>query len=139
VTHAELLTFLRRHRLAVQASVSPDARPQAAVVGIAITDGLELFFDTLADTRKMANLHQNPHVAFVIGWDEEQTVQYEGVVDLPSGAELDALKAIYFTVFPDGPERQSWPGITYVRVRPRWIRYSDFRAAPPLIHEVREF
>jgi hypothetical protein len=29
----------------------------------------------------------------------------------------------------------SWPGLTYFRVRPRWIRYSDFGQAPPLIAE----
>jgi len=39
VTRAELLAFLRRHRLAVVSTVR-DGAPQAAVVGIAITDAL---------------------------------------------------------------------------------------------------
>ena len=29
--------------------------------------------------------------------------------------------------FPDGPQRELWPGISYVRVRLTWARYSDFR------------
>ncbi|TIX91065.1 MAG: hypothetical protein E5V24_14220, partial [Mesorhizobium sp.] len=31
--------------------------------------------------------------------------------------------------FPDGVERQSWPDISYFRVRPLWARFSDFRAS----------
>jgi hypothetical protein len=34
-----------------------------------------------------------------------------------------------------GRERQTWPGITYVRTRPTWIRYSDFNPDPPKIIE----
>jgi methyltransferase (TIGR00027 family) len=78
-------------------------------------------------------------VAFVIGGladGEERTVQYEGVVDEPSGAELEQLKALYFARFPDGVERQAWQGLTYMRVRPRWIRYSDFHQTPPEIVEL---
>lgn len=129
---------MRGHSLAVQASVSPARAAQAAVVGIAITDRFELFVDTLAATRKVHNLRRNPRIAFVIGEltsGDERTVQDEGVADEPAGTDLARLKELYFGVFPDGPERQSWPGITYVRVRPTWIRYSDFNRAPPQIVE----
>jgi hypothetical protein len=37
--------------------------------------------------------------------------------------------------WPDGPDRLSWPGLTYVRVRPTWIRFSNFNANPPQIIE----
>jgi hypothetical protein len=62
---------------------------------------------------------------------DERTVQYEGVADEPTGAELRRLKELYFESFPDGRERQAWPGITYIRTRPRWIRYTDFNQDPP--------
>jgi hypothetical protein len=62
-------------------------------------------------------------------------VQYEGVADVPSGTELERLKQVYFEAFPDGPSRLSWPGITYIRVKPMWIRYSDFRSEPAIIEE----
>jgi len=134
----ELLEFLRRHRLAVQASVSATNGPQAAVVGFAVTDQFEIVFDTLDSSRKARNLRQNSRLALVIGGSndgEEQTVQYEGIADEPSGAELERLKQVYYAAYPDGPSRLSWPGLIYVSVRPTWIRYSNYSVDPPEIIE----
>jgi hypothetical protein len=132
-----LLDFLRRHRLAVEASVSATSRPQAAVVGIAVTDRFEIVFDTLDSTRKAQNLRLNSRVAFVIGGlaGEEITVQYEGIADEPAGLERERLKAVYYQAYPDGPSRLSWPGLVYVRVRPTWIRYTDYTVDPTEIAE----
>lgn len=132
---------MRARRLAVQATVGAGAAPQAALVGIAVTDAFELVFDTLDTSRKLPNLRRNPRVAFVIGgWldGEERTVQYEGVADEPRDDELARIKAAYFETWPDGPSRETWPGIVYVRVRPTWIRYSDFGQTPPTIVEFDE-
>jgi len=121
MTRAALLEFMRGHRVAVQASVSPLDAAQAAVVGIAVTDRFEIVFDTLSSSRKAQNLRRNPKIAFVIGGladGEERTVQFEGVADEPAGEELERLKRIYYAVYPDGPSRLSWPGLIYVRVRP---------------------
>jgi general stress protein 26 len=122
----ELIRFLRRYKLAVQASVAADGTPQAAVVGIAVSDRLEIIFDTLESTRKYRNLRADPHIALVIGWDDEITVQIEGVVDFPTGSELERIRQCYFSAYPDGRDRLVWPGITHARVRPTWARYSDF-------------
>lgn len=134
-SRADLLEFIRGYSLGVQASVSATQNPQAAVVGFVVTDAFELFFDTTASTRKTSNLRANARVAFVIGGvgDGERTLQYEGIADEPSGDELARLQELYFARFPDGPERLSWPGITYFRVRPTWVRFSDFTATPPEI------
>ncbi len=129
LTRAELLAFVRAHRIAVQSTTSPAGPPQAAVVGIAVTDDLEIVFDTLGTTRKVENLRRDPRVALVIGWDQEQTAQIEGIADEPHGKDLERLTEVYFRAYPDGIERQSWKGIAYVRVRPTWARYSDFRGA----------
>jgi hypothetical protein len=129
---------LREQSLAVQASVSAAGGPQAAVVGIVVTDDFEVFFDTVDTNRKVVNLRSNRKIAFVIGGTtdgEERTVQYEGISDEPTGTELRRLKELYFESFPDGRERQTWPGITYIRSRPTWIRYSDFDRDPPEIVE----
>jgi uncharacterized protein YhbP (UPF0306 family) len=137
-TQADILEFVRGHSLAVQASVSSSVTPQAAVVGFIVTDNFELFFDTVESTRKVANLRQNSIIAFVIGGlanGDERTVQYEGVADEPRGLELEQLKGRYFLRFPDGRDRQSWPGIIYLRVRPRWLRFSNFSTTPPEIVE----
>jgi hypothetical protein len=134
----ELLEFLRLHRLALEASVSGAGAPQAAVVGFAITDQFEIVFDTLESTRKAQNLRSHPTIALVIGGlvgGDERTVQYEGVADEPSGAELDRLRKVYYAAYPDGPSRLNWPGLIYVRTRPTWIRYSDYNRDPPEIVE----
>ena len=64
---AALLAFLRKHRLGVLSTVSPEGKPEAAVVGIAISDDLEIVFDTLDTTRKIRNLRRSRNIAFVIG------------------------------------------------------------------------
>lgn len=133
-----LLRFIREHRLAVQASVSSTDAAQAAVVGFAITDEFEIIFDTLDSTRKVANLRQNHKIAVVIGGltgGDERTVQYEGIADEPSSTELERITEAYYQVYPDGRSRRGWPGLTYIRVRPTWIRYSDYNVDPPLIVE----
>jgi hypothetical protein len=45
------------------------------------------------------------------------------------------LQKLYFARFPDGVLRQSWPGITYFRVKPTWVRFSDFRGDEPELFE----
>jgi pyridoxine/pyridoxamine 5'-phosphate oxidase len=130
---ADLVEFARGPKWAVEASVAADGSPQAAVIGVAVTDRLEIVFDTLGTTRKAQNLRENPRVALVIGWDDAQTLQIQGVAREPAGAELDAAKQVYFARFPDGREREAWPGITWFVVRPTWARYSDFRGAEPVV------
>lgn len=132
---SDFQAFLRQHRLAVLSTVR-DGAPQAALVGIAVTDGLEVVFDTVTGSRKYANLLADPRVAMVAGWDYGKTVQIEGAADLLAGEELAPYKEVYFAVWPDGRERQHWPDIAYVRVRPRWLRYADYGMAPPQIEEL---
>jgi hypothetical protein len=135
MTRADLVAFITQHRYAVEASTAASGAPQAAVVGVVVTDALELFFDTLGTTRKAQNLRRDPRIAFVIGWDD-RTVQYEGVADEPTGAELAHLKQLYLAKFPDGREREAWPHISYFRARPTWVRYSDFRGPEPAVVEL---
>jgi PPOX class probable F420-dependent enzyme len=136
MTLAELLSFLRGHRLAVQASVARDGAPQAAVVGFGVSDALEIVFDTLVSTRKYTNLCRDPRIALVVGWDAAKTAQIEGLADFPAGTELDRIREVYFAAYPDGRDRLAWPGICHVRVRPTWVRYSDFTVDPPRIEEL---
>jgi pyridoxine/pyridoxamine 5'-phosphate oxidase len=136
MTKAELFAFLSSCKLGVLGSVSPEGVPQSALVGIAVTEGLEIIFDTLETTRKYRNLTVNCRASFVVGWEGERTVQFEGEAFLPEGDELARYKEVYFANWPDGPARQSWPGITYFVVRPLWIRFSDFDLRPPRIEEM---
>lgn len=135
MTRSDLVRLLREYRLAVVSTLAADGAPQSAVVGCAISDSLEIVFDTLEQTRKANNLRRDPRISVVIGWDRESTAQLEGVADFPTGPELDRIRAVYFQAYPDGRERLAWPGITHVRVRPHWIRWSDFVQQPPFIFE----
>jgi len=138
MTRNDLLQFLRQYTLAIQATVSPTNNPQAAVIGFVITDDFEIFFDSATANRKVGNLRNNPAIALVIGGlseGDERTAQYAGITDEPVGSALTRLQQFYFTRFPDGRERQRWPGIVYFRARPKWIRYSDYNQNPPQIVE----
>ncbi len=138
MTRADLLDFMRGEPLAVVASVSDAGTPEAAVVGIAVTDQFEVVFDTLTGSRKARNLRTRPGVALVIGGltpGDERTVQYEGIADEPPGRDLELAKELYFLRYPEGRARSAWPGVTYLRLRPIWIRFSDFNQDPPRVVE----
>jgi len=137
MTEADLYVFMARHRFGILATICPNATPQSALMGIAITPQLEIVFDTVKSSRKYPNLIARPACSFVIGgWGAgEQTVQYEGEAQELESPDLERYQTIYFQVWPDGPARMRWPGIVYFIVRPTWIRYSDFDQNPPLIRE----
>jgi uncharacterized pyridoxamine 5'-phosphate oxidase family protein len=122
-----LYNFISKNKYAVLSTVTKDNLPEAALVGIAVTTDLQIIFDTVSTSRKYQNLIENPSIAFVIGWDNEQTLQYEGNAKIPTAEELDKLLEIYFKVFPDGKERkENWRGHCLLLVTPKWIKYSDF-------------
>jgi hypothetical protein len=113
-------------------------------LGVAASDQLELVFDTVDNSRKFRNVQRDGRVAVVFGAageyksgsHDERTLQYEGKADIPSGVELKRVQEeIYFKQFPDGRARLKWEHITYVRVRPTWIRYSNYDVDPPEIIE----
>jgi pyridoxine/pyridoxamine 5'-phosphate oxidase len=132
-----LYRFMSQHRYGVVSSIGGEGNPQSALVGIATSPDLEIIFDTVKSSRKYPNLIARPACSFVVGWSGEQTVQFEGIAEEPTGAELKRCQEIYFTAWPDGPARMAWPGIAYFVVRPRWIRYSDFDQRPPVIEEMK--
>jgi hypothetical protein len=137
MTEADLYRFLVQCKLGVLGTIGYANAPQSALVGIAVTEGLEIVFDTVKSSRKCPNLIAQPACSFVIGWTGEQTVQYEGRADELSGTELQRCQQVYFDAWPECRAHLSWPGIVHFVVRPRWIRYSDYDQNPPLIREFR--
>ncbi len=133
---SRICDFISRHPLAVISSISPSGDPQSALVGIAVTDKLEIIFDTLTTSRKYRNICQNPNVALVIGWEDETTIQYEGTAIELGGAGAEEYREIYYKVFPGGRQRAvSWPGLVHIKVSPRWLRYSNFNE-PQVVEEM---
>jgi uncharacterized pyridoxamine 5'-phosphate oxidase family protein len=127
--------FIKNYDLGVVSTISLN-KPESALVGIAVSKDLEIIFDTVKTSRKYQNLLQNPSVAVVIGWDNETTVQYEGIATELTGTDAQYYKEIYFEVYPDGSERdKTWPDIVHFKISPKWIRYSNFNE-PVTIEEM---
>jgi general stress protein 26 len=137
MTKNDLYGFIAGCKLGVISTLSSTGAVQSALIGIAVTEDLEIVFDTVKSSRKYSNLKINPSCSIVVGWTGEQTLQYEGTATELQGTELQRCQATYFQAWPDGPARLAWPGIVYFSVRPTWIRYSDFDANPPCIREFK--
>lgn len=129
--------FISQNKLAVVSTIGKDGKPESALVGIAVSTSLEIIFDTVKTSRKYHNLLANKHVAVVVGWDNEATLQYEGETDvLGNDNDADNYRQIYYTAWPDGRQRaETWPGLVHVRIKPKWARYSNFNE-PVVIEEI---
>lgn len=131
-----ILRLLKKTKLAVISTIG-DLAPESAVLEFGETEDLELIFDTLNSSRKYKNLKRNKHVSFVIGWDENITVQFEGHAKELSDSELKEAKEIYFAKNPEAKRWEAREGITYFSVSPKWIRYSDLNKTPWDVEELR--
>lgn len=125
-----LYDFISKRKLGVIATVTSDGKPEAAVMEVAVTPSLELIFDTPNTSRKYTNLKQNPHVAFAFGWEEWDTVQYEGIAQELSGKEREKYRKIFLAKHPDAKKWDAFPDTTYFKVLPKWIRYTAMDQKP---------
>jgi uncharacterized pyridoxamine 5'-phosphate oxidase family protein len=131
-----ILEFLRKHTLAVIATCHHDGTPEAATVDVSVRDNLEIVFDTFKETRKFDNLVERPSVAFVVGWSDNITVQYEGEATQVPVADLEQYQQAHLDSVP--AEREFLErGALMFKATPRWIRYSDFNREPPELIEIR--
>jgi uncharacterized pyridoxamine 5'-phosphate oxidase family protein len=131
-----VLKYLQTQRCGVIATATLDGRPEAALMDIAATGEGDIIFETTSATRKFENLRDNPRVAFVVGCGNEQTLQIDGIVDALLESELARLRDFYLSVFPQKASHPNWPGNHYFRVRPHWMRFSDYHM-PRSVEEFR--
>lgn len=136
-TQEKILAFLARHKECVLATTGENGSPQAATVGFSETSHLELTIGTVKGSRKYKNMMRDPHVAVVVGFEGNTTVQYEGMAYELSGEELDARLKLLFRKNPDAQHFQKDPDQVYLSVTPTWIRYTDFSQANP-VEELRQ-
>jgi uncharacterized pyridoxamine 5'-phosphate oxidase family protein len=133
LARAELLRLTRQRCYAALATSTPDGRPEVAPLRYAVTDELELVMGTLRTSRKYANLRRHPHVA-VVSWDDELSIQFEGVFDEPVDTEQERLRSLFATEFPKETRlRASRPNHVFFRITPAWARCSDFSDDPPRV------
>lgn len=133
MTREHFVEFVRSAGQGVVATVDVHGDPQAALVGLAVSDAAEVIFDSLTETRKIRNIRAHPRVALVIGSDDSVSVQIEGTADILAGAERDKCGQIYVAQFPGA--RALDDEFSIVRVVPQWLRYYDAREAFALVWE----
>ena len=127
----DLLPFIRRHQLAVVATISRSGFPQSSVVRFLATDAFELIFSASDQQRKIANLEGCEKISAVIGWDEYQAIQLEGIGTVLQGAQLNEIEAFFANKVPNEYAwRRHIDGLRYIKIEPKWLRYSDFRKNP---------
>lgn len=131
----EMIDYIRTQRDGVVATNGPERMPEAAYLTFAASDRGEIIFDARPESRKMANLATDPHVAIVIGGADGTTLQAEGIADLPTGADLDDCVATYAAAFPESADALA-RGMVFVRVRLVWARFRDYTRQPPISVEI---
>jgi pyridoxine/pyridoxamine 5'-phosphate oxidase len=129
-------TFLSERSLTVISTISTDNNPEAAVIGFGQTKDLEIVFGTDNSSRKYKNLLTNPKVAFVIGWEKTETVQYEGTARELSVEELSVVCDNYWKKNPHAEAHHKNPGQRYFIVTPTYIRYTNIGIKPWDIKEI---
>src|SRR5690606_27178399 len=113
----KILDFISKEKLAVIATVDiENNRPESAVLEFGQSDTLEIIFDTFISSRKYKNLQANKNVSFVIGWEENITVQYEGVAKELVGEEKSRYQQLYWSKNPEAERWAERDGIAYFRV-----------------------
>lgn len=130
--------FLKQHQLAVVSTVNKDAKPEAAVVGFALTSDFNLIFGTFSTSRKYMNLQSNLSVAVVIGWDQGKTVQIEGTVEeITDPKEIDSSIINHLSKIPSVAKFLEKPDERLFKIKPTWVCYSDLSVDPWDIIEVK--
>ncbi len=135
----EVLDFLKKRepKLCVLATSSLANEPESAVMGYAVSDDLSIICSTDRSSRKWNNLKQNSKVAITFGWGfGELNIQYSGLATLvESGEELKKCEDIYFASHQESLEFKGTPETGYIKIKPTWIRLSDYSSDPPRIEE----
>lgn len=130
-----ILSFLGKNKLAVLSTIDNN-KPESAVIFFSETKNLEIIFDTFNTYRKYKNLEDNQHVSLVIGWDDEITVQYEGVARELQGREIEEGVRVHLDKLPRMAKWYEMEQTRYFQVRPKWIRYANLGSNPHEIFEV---
>ena len=132
---AAVAAFVRTEGRAVVATVTADAAPEAALVGLAALDDGTLIFDAPAHTRKIANLHGHARVAVVVGLCGDVSLQLEGAATLTEGDERQRLGAAYDAQLPGSHALDA--GFAVVAVHPDWVRVYDVSSGGADVAEAR--
>lgn len=133
-TKEQALSFLASKKTGVLSTLSPIQEPRARLVYYSSDDDFNIYFLTLKDTRKVADLAAYPKAAFTI-FDEDvpQTLQLEGdaadITNTPTSDEVIEklfanlqMNAKYYAPLA----RFDRSDVVLYRFTPTWLRFGDF-------------
>jgi general stress protein 26 len=132
----KITVLLKANQFCVLATNSTTGTPESAVVAFSNTSDLEIVFASFKQTRKNKNLEKDPHISMVIGWDNLTTLQVEGTAEVVVGEERARLEDAHCLKNQLSNKYRNDPRQVYFKVRPRWIRYSNFSVDPQEVWEV---
>jgi general stress protein 26 len=130
----EALSFLVDHDAGVLATLSRQNEVSARLVYYTCDDAFNVYFLTLKDTRKVADLTANPQAAFVVSEMEiPRTIQMEGrVEDLTDSATVDPLLSDFVRRLRSHEKygipltRLDASELKFFRLTPTRVRWGDY-------------
>ncbi len=130
----DALSFLVAHTTAVLATLSDKGTPRARTIYYTCDDSFNVYFITLTNTRKVADLAGNPHGAFVVSEvDIPRTLQMEGTItDLTDSATIDTRLSDLVEVLMSNKNygapltRFDTSTLRFYEFTPSWVRWGDF-------------
>lgn len=132
---SKILDLFAKNKYGVLSTISAEGKSQSAVVALTETDEYELIVGTSRNSRKYKNILLNPEVSVVIGWDNDTTVQYEGLARVLRGEEANECQKKHLAKHPESVVHREASDEVYILIKPTWIRYSNFSKHPSDIEE----
>jgi general stress protein 26 len=136
-TRSAALAFLTENDLAALSTVSSEGGPRSRLVYYAADDAFSVYFLSLANTRKVADIRANPKAAFVVMSDDKhRTLQIEGsfeeITDTATFGPI--LSELTKHLFPKGEESAPVAHLdearpVFFKLVPSWVRFGDFTLA----------
>ncbi|MFQ5888293.1 MAG: pyridoxamine 5'-phosphate oxidase family protein [Candidatus Hydrothermarchaeales archaeon] len=119
--------FLKGHVYCTLATCS-NSTPLSTVV-VYVSDGLDLYFFTGVDTKKLRDVKENPSVSVAVAGRRflffPQAVEMQGKAEVLSGKEADDARRLYFSrkrpEFRAAKKVAKMSEIRWIRVRPTHI------------------
>lgn len=130
---------MKNNFLCVISSLDSSGQPQSAVVGYSEDGDGNLVIGTSKFSRKYQNIVSDPRVSVVIGWDDRQTIQYEGTARELVGDERQKYQALHIAKHPRNERFKDDPNEAYILVTPTWVRLTNADVDPWDIEMVEEW
>ncbi len=129
----------KKPRLTVISTVNQKGKPESALMTYAVLEGEAptIVLSTRLNTRKWTNLKTNNHISLVFGGGfSDAEVQFEGDAELfDNPTSYKILEDVYFEQNPETLQFRGLPELVFLKVKPTWIRYTDYGANPPVVEE----